>query len=107
MEPWFHPFRRQVHEHHGKSQAQQFDPPVQLHNYALKRQLGYRQSCSGLPSSVFEIAKDYSSYQLPGLLKEREYNLGDINKIFAASWLSHRQVAVGTKCNKVSAIWNA
>lgn len=43
----------------------------------------------------------YLSNQLPILLKETEYNLQRINKIFAATWVTDRQVVFGTKCNKV------
>lgn len=47
---------------------------------------------------------NYLSHQLPILLKETEYNLQHINKIFAASWVTDRQVVFGTKCNKVGCI---
>lgn len=43
----------------------------------------------------------YLSNRLPILLKETEYNLQRINKIFAATWVTDRQVVFGTKCNKV------
>lgn len=43
----------------------------------------------------------YLSNRLPILLKETEYNLQRINKIFAATWVTDRQVVFGTKCNKL------
>lgn len=45
---------------------------------------------------------DFVSQQLPAILKEREFKLGKINKIFASKWLNDSQVVFGTKCNKVS-----
>lgn len=47
---------------------------------------------------------DNFSRKLPGLLKEKEYDLAKtgINKIFCAEWLDEKRVLMGTKCNKVS-----
>jgi WD repeat-containing protein 40A len=56
---------------------------------------------SGKCINAQKIVDDYVSHQAPGLMKEKEYDLGNNNKVFASKWLDDKQVVFGTKCNKV------
>lgn len=86
--------RRKAAEH--REAPISYNPPNELFYYTQARQHG---KCAA--AVVRQELNTYLSLQIPGLLKEREYALGYINKIFAAQWLSDQQVVFGTKCNKV------
>ena len=67
-----------------------------LFTYSLDQQYGLAKH----KAPVQELAVNVASRQLPEHLRERQFELGQINKIFASAWLNARQVALGTKCNK-------
>ena len=74
-------------------------PPTEAFKHVFQRQIGQYQPHPG------KVVSEYVSRQLPGMLREKQFNLGKINKIFAAQWISDKQVVFGTKCNKVRHIF--
>jgi len=91
-------YKKPSHRHgeHRLGDDQQFWPSTEIFRYIQRRQNGHH-----VGYYPRRLMSQFVARQLPGLLSEKEYALGDINKIFASHWASDRQVAFGTKCNKV------
>ena len=62
----------------------------------LTELLSERPDASSLGPSI--------SRRLPHLLQEKALKIGKTDKVFASQWITEDAVAVGTKCNKASAV---
>uniref|UniRef100_A0A8W8HPJ7 DDB1- and CUL4-associated factor 12 beta-propeller domain-containing protein n=1 Tax=Magallana gigas TaxID=29159 RepID=A0A8W8HPJ7_MAGGI len=70
---------------------------LDVFRHIQNRQYGGKQ----LNVNQEKLLSPYVSKHIPPLLAEKEFELGKINKIFSSHWLDDRQVAMGTKCNKL------
>ncbi|XP_052277575.1 DDB1- and CUL4-associated factor 12-like isoform X9 [Dreissena polymorpha] len=75
--------------------------PTQLFKYTLRRETGTAYVSD---SHAQNLVDDYVSQLMPQLFREKEFRLGQINKVFSAKWLNHKQVVFGTKCNKLKVL---
>ncbi|XP_033749617.1 DDB1- and CUL4-associated factor 12-like [Pecten maximus] len=71
------------------------NPSKDIFLYTQMRQYG------NLKKKAQTVVNDYIARAVPSLLVEKEFDLGEINKVFSSHWLNDRQVAFGTKCNKL------
>lgn len=62
----------------------------------------HKRSCNGVNHRVCEhLMTCFSNRRVPFLWKEKEFDLGELNKVFASQWIAHDSVVMGTKCNKL------
>ncbi|KAG0325852.1 DDB1- and CUL4-associated factor 12 [Dissophora globulifera] len=60
---------------------------------------GYYRSSASEYASIASM--DIISSRIPLIISEREYRVQGFDKAFAATWITHEEVLMGTKCNKI------
>jgi WD repeat-containing protein 40A len=66
-----------------------------IFDYLYRRELGITKSRYPINSS------SYKSDKVPRLMEENEISLENHDKIFSSHWISHNEVVIGSKCNKL------
>lgn len=75
-----------------------FPRAANLCSYTWARQYGlYHEKAR-------KLARRQAAVNMPHLFKEKTFDLGFINKVFASQWLDKNLVVMGTKCNKLIVI---
>ncbi|XP_067939753.1 DDB1- and CUL4-associated factor 12-B-like [Watersipora subatra] len=69
---------------------------LSLFNHVFKRELHGKNE-----KPIKSIVSKHLSAAMPTLLREHELDLGEVNKVFAAQWISDSLVVMGSKCNKI------
>ncbi len=64
--------------------------------YLKSRELKYTNKLDDL------VTERLTARNLPLILREKAYPLGENDKIFSSAWLDDKNVICGSKCNKVS-----
>ena len=86
-------------------------PPISMHlrsreTGSAKRQKRSAPSCQTSswrepPGDVAETVNYITARKIPSLLREREFDVGGLDKVFAAAWLSEKDIVIGTKCDRL------
>jgi len=85
------------HEKCGEIEEWKFSgrPQTPVMSFLKRRQVGRR------PHAERHGLQDFAARKTVQILKEREFDTSELDKIFSAVWLSDNHVLMGTKCDKL------
>ncbi|KAJ3275009.1 DDB1- and CUL4-associated factor 12 [Terramyces sp. JEL0728] len=83
--------------------------PVRSRPMQHERQFQFNQNSKEITPSTLELRKSeydnslqsYVIRKLPGSLKEQEFDMAGVDKVFSCAWLDDEHVILGTKCQRM------